>query len=107
VPADSPAGRPGGAPSQRRRNVDHFALQLESFDERRIARHLARHGVALGEIARRYGALGHGPSMYIRDPDGNMVELKGPPESDQTERIASADYPGRHAARRRKPSGRA
>ena len=27
----------------------------------------------------RYGAEGHGPSMYIRDPDGNTVEIKGPP----------------------------
>ena len=26
------------------------------------------------------GAEGEGPSLYIRDPDGNVVELKGPPD---------------------------
>jgi catechol 2,3-dioxygenase-like lactoylglutathione lyase family enzyme len=26
----------------------------------------------------RYGAEGEGPSIYIEDPDGNTVELKGP-----------------------------
>jgi len=34
----------------------------------------------MGEVARRYGAEGQGPSIYIQDPDGNTVELKGPPE---------------------------
>ena len=38
-------------------------------------------GILRGDIAtgKAYGALGMGPSMYIRDPDGNTVELKGPP----------------------------
>ncbi len=44
------------------------------------------HGVAVGELATRYGAEGSGPSLYIHDPDGNTVELKGPPEPDQTVR---------------------
>ena len=35
-------------------------------------------GLAPGELAERYGAEGMGPSLYIRDPDGNTVELKGP-----------------------------
>ena len=80
VPVDSPLGRPGGpAPSETGRNVDHVALQLERFDEAELRAHLAAHGVAPGEVAQRYGALGMGPSMYVRDPDGNVVELKGPP----------------------------
>ena len=38
------------------------------------------YGVEPGEVGKRYGARGNGPSMYIRDPDGNVVELKGPPQ---------------------------
>jgi len=29
-----------------------------------------------GEPAVRYGARGIGPSVYVRDPEGNVVELK-------------------------------
>jgi catechol 2,3-dioxygenase-like lactoylglutathione lyase family enzyme len=80
VPMDSPLGRLGGsAPGASGRNVDHFALQLARFDEAELRAHLAAHGVEPGEVAERYGALGMGPSLYIRDPDGNVVELKGPP----------------------------
>ncbi len=81
VPVDSPLGRAGGgAPVEAGRNVDHFALQLARFDERALRAHLESHGIEPGEVASRYGALGQGPSMYVRDPDGNVVELKGPPE---------------------------
>ena len=45
---------------------------------RAIARHLAAHGVQCGEEASRYGAEGRGPSVYLNDPEGNGVELKGP-----------------------------
>jgi len=79
VPVDSPLGRPGGpAPGDDARNVDHFALQLTSFDEPALRAHLEAHGVAPGEVGQRYGAQGMGPSMYVKDPDGNVVELKGP-----------------------------
>jgi glyoxylase I family protein len=79
VPVDSPLGRLGGAaPAEAGRNLDHFALQLERFDEAELRAHLAAHGVAPGDVAQRYGALGMGPSMYLRDPDGNTIELKGP-----------------------------
>ncbi len=61
-------------------NMDHMALRLEQFDEAAIRAHLAAHGVAAGPVETRYGAEGDGPSMYIHDPDGNMVELKGPPD---------------------------
>ena len=84
VPADSPLGRAGGeAPpafEQGGRNMDHFALQLAHFDEVALRTHLERHGIEAGEVGRRYGAGGEGPSMYLRDPDGNTVELKGPAE---------------------------
>ena len=62
-------------------NMDHFALRLETFDEAAIRTHLSGHGVAVDEVKSRYGAEGDGPSLYIEDPDGNTVELKGPPYS--------------------------
>lgn len=66
------------------RNMDHFALRIASLDEAALTAHLRRHGVDPGEVRRRYGAEGYGPSIYITDPDGNTVELKGPPEPGQT-----------------------
>ncbi|MBW2295467.1 MAG: VOC family protein, partial [Deltaproteobacteria bacterium] len=42
--------------------------------------HLEKFGVEAGPVGTRYGADGNGPSMYLQDPDGNTVELKGPPE---------------------------
>ncbi|MDP6787187.1 MAG: VOC family protein [Rhodospirillales bacterium] len=60
------------------RNMDHFALRLLTFDEAALIAHLKAHGVEVGETVERYGAEGTGPSVYIRDPDGNTVELKGP-----------------------------
>ena len=76
----SPLGRAGGAaPGEGGRNVDHFALELATFDEEAIRAHLVACDVEPGDVGERYGARGNGPSMYIRDPDGNVVELKGPP----------------------------
>ncbi len=69
-----------GAPEVARGNMDHFCLRIEPFDEADLRAHLAGHGVEVGEVARRYGAEGHGPSLYLQDPDGNTVELKGPPD---------------------------
>jgi glyoxylase I family protein len=62
------------------RNLDHFAVRIGTFDFPALAAHLQRHGLAVGEVRRRYGAEGYGSSLYISDPDGNVVELKGPPE---------------------------
>jgi catechol 2,3-dioxygenase-like lactoylglutathione lyase family enzyme len=81
VDVAAPLGRAGGAPpGEEARNVDHFALQLARFDEERIRARLQQAGIEPGEVGQRYGAQGMGPSMYVRDPDGNVVELKGPPE---------------------------
>jgi glyoxylase I family protein len=82
VDVASPLGKAGGRePDADGRNMDHFALALERFDEPSIRALLARFDVEAGETGRRYGAGGHGPSIYIRDPDGNTVELKGPADS--------------------------
>lgn len=81
VTLDGKLGRGGGtAPGKEGRNVDHFALDIAPFDERAIRAHLNRHGITIGEFGRRYGAKGEGPSLYVTDPDGNVVELKGPPD---------------------------
>jgi len=69
----------GGAPGTQGRNLDHFCLRLGDFDAGAIRAHLAAHGVDAGEPVRRYGAEGEGPSIYIEDPEGNVVELKAPP----------------------------
>jgi catechol 2,3-dioxygenase-like lactoylglutathione lyase family enzyme len=69
--ADPP--HPGGA------NMDHVCLRLEPFDPEAIREHLAGQGVPCGGVEQRYGAEGTGPSIYIEDPEGNTVELKGPP----------------------------
>lgn len=67
-------------PSNKGPNMDHVCLQVEPWDVAAIRTHLASHGVDAPEPTRRYGAKGYGPSIYIADPDGNTVELKGPPE---------------------------
>jgi glyoxylase I family protein len=79
VTLDGPIGREGGAGAAREgRNLDHFCLRLERFDEAELRKHLASFGVEAGQTADRYGAEGYGASIYIRDPDGNTVELKAP-----------------------------
>ena len=79
VPIDGALGQAGGdAPDLARRNVDHVALTLARFDEQELRARLERHGIEPGDVGTRYGSEGMGPSMYIRDPDGNTVELKGP-----------------------------
>ncbi|WP_211453204.1 VOC family protein [Collimonas antrihumi] len=80
VPVDGKLGSAGGAaPGKEGRNLDHFCFRVEPFDEAAIRAHLAANGVAAGELASRNGAEGEGPSIYITDPEGNVVELKGPP----------------------------
>jgi catechol 2,3-dioxygenase-like lactoylglutathione lyase family enzyme len=74
-------GRQGGAaPGKEARNMDHFCLSIRPWDEAALLEHLKAHGVTPGEIGRRYGAEGFGQSIYLRDPEGNGVELKGPGE---------------------------
>jgi glyoxylase I family protein len=75
VPASA---SPGDAADAAGRNMDHFAVRVDGFDAAALAAHLRRHGIEAGEVRERYGAEGYGPSLYISDPDGNTVELKGP-----------------------------
>ncbi len=78
VAVDGMLGKQGGAgPGAEGRNLDHFCLNLEDFDLAAVTAHLAEHGVAVGESGRRYGAGGFGVSVYLTDPEGNGLELRG------------------------------
>lgn len=77
VTIDSRLGRMGGgAVANTENNVDHFCLQLKAISEEEIRAHLESHGIAVGEFGERYGAEGLGQSVYIKDPQGNTVELR-------------------------------
>lgn len=81
VPVEGRLGRMGGAAAGREgRNLDHVCFRVLPWDEAAILAHLSSHGID-AEVARRYGAEGDGPSIYLADPDGNGLELKGPPDS--------------------------
>jgi len=74
-------GKPGEAGGARHgRNMDHVCVRVEPFDQPRIIAHLIANSVVPGEVKTRFGADGYGPSLYISDPEGNVVELKGPPD---------------------------
>jgi catechol 2,3-dioxygenase-like lactoylglutathione lyase family enzyme len=80
VPVDGKLGSQGGAaPGREGRNMDHFCLRLHTFDANKICAYLAKQGVSVGEVGSRFGAEGKGPSIYVSDPEGNTVELKGAP----------------------------
>jgi len=65
--------------AENERNVDHFCLRIDPWDETAMAIYLRSCGLLVEESGIRYGAEGNGPSIYIKDPEGNVVELKGPP----------------------------
>ncbi len=63
-------------------NVDHFCLGVEIDDFEETIRYLRDNGAeVLGEPATRYGARGMGLSIYLRDPEGNVIELKQMPRA--------------------------
>ncbi|MGN6058894.1 MAG: VOC family protein [Sphingomicrobium sp.] len=79
VPVDGKLGAMGGAaPADGGRNVDHVCFRVLPWDAEAILSHLRSNGIER-EIVSRYGAEGSGPSIYITDPEGNNLELKGPP----------------------------
>jgi glyoxylase I family protein len=61
-------------------NVDHLCIGIEARDLNEVAAYLRGQSVeVMGEPAMRYGAHGAGLSIYVRDPEGNTVELKQMP----------------------------
>ncbi|HET9159130.1 MAG TPA: VOC family protein [Caulobacteraceae bacterium] len=80
ITLDGLLGKEGGAGAGAEgRNLDHFCLSISDFDEAALRSYLTAAGAEVGEGGQRYGAKGTGPSLYVRDPEGNTVELKGPP----------------------------
>lgn len=79
VAVDSELGRLGGegpAEDGTGRNLDHFCLRITPFDGEALIEALTAQGVECTEIREVYGAQGMGRSVYIKDPEGNVVELK-------------------------------
>ncbi len=91
VDVEGKLGRMGGAaPGSEGRNLDHLCLRVDPFEREAIVAHLQAHGVRLGDYGSRYGAEGEGPSQYLFDPEGNMVELKGPPDGTSASAIIAS-----------------
>jgi catechol 2,3-dioxygenase-like lactoylglutathione lyase family enzyme len=67
------------------RNMDHVCLATCGFDVEELRKHLAGHGVDIGEEGIRYGATGDGYSVYFNDPFGNQIELKSAAEANLAE----------------------
>jgi len=68
------------AVDEKSENVDHVCLGIEAADMNAVARNLRACGVAIIEgPVMRYGAHGDGLSIYIHDPEGNVIELKQMP----------------------------
>lgn len=80
IQLDGPLGLRGGNGLHRQNhNLDHWCVRIEPFDEASLLACLAEHQVeVLGPASINYGAEGEGWSVYIKDPDGNVIELKGP-----------------------------
>jgi len=81
VDVDSELGKAGGkAPSQDGRNVDHICLRINHIPENEMIEWLEKNCVKHSGFADRYGADGMGRSIYIEDPEGNVVELRPAPK---------------------------
>jgi len=77
VTVNSQLGKLGGGPvSLKGNNLDHFCLRLKVISPQELTQHLTSFGLKTDEFVQRYGAQGFGESVYIRDPEGNVVELK-------------------------------
>ena len=78
-------GDPGTGPAVDGRNLDHFAVRVDPYDEAKILAFCAAHNIEAQALPiPLLGADGYGPAIYAKDPDGNRIELKGPPNEDQT-----------------------
>lgn len=58
-------------------NLNHFCLVVADDTLEPAVAHLRENGVSIETgPARRWGAHGDGVSIYLRDPDGNQIELR-------------------------------
>jgi glyoxylase I family protein len=81
VDLESPQGNWARPTPAGGRNLDHICIALAAHDETALRAHLAQHQVAIVEEGMHGGARGESLSIYIRDPAGNSIELKGPPSA--------------------------
>ncbi|WP_417617170.1 VOC family protein [Oceanisphaera sp.] len=72
-----PLGGEGSPADQCRANMDHFCLKISPFQPDELSAYLAKNGVIYEKPISRYGAEGEGLSIYLYDPEGNQLELKG------------------------------
>jgi len=77
VDVGGPLGRAHGAINPDGPNMDHLCLRIASFDADRVRSELQAQGVEIGETSLRYGASGEATSLYLRDPEGNGLEIRG------------------------------
>lgn len=79
ISVDGRLGREGGAaPGGEGRNVAHLCLRVEPFDPGAIQARMKALGISASEATSNFGAEGDGLSLYLADPEGNTLELKGP-----------------------------
>lgn len=67
----------GAAPGPDGHNMDHLCLRVIDFDVDEVRAHLLAHGMAIGDIGPRHGSTGEAVSLYLSDPEGNGLELRG------------------------------
>ena len=65
-----------GTPATDTSALDHIALWCDDFELDDAKAWLAKHDVPILNSGTRYGADGNGFSIYVNDPEGNVVELK-------------------------------
>ena len=86
LPASEDEGSRGGALGAGRHlpssTLDHLALRCDDYDPREAEAWLVSRGAEVIALGPRYGADGNGHSIYVRDPEGNVVELKCGPLPD-------------------------
>ncbi|MCT6698748.1 VOC family protein [Rheinheimera sp. 4Y26] len=77
ISVDGKLGKEGGqAPGTEGHNLAHFCLLISPFEPAELQQHFARFAIDIEAPEVRYGATGFGPSVYVRDPQGNIIELK-------------------------------
>jgi glyoxylase I family protein len=63
-------------------NMDHVCVTIAPTAMDAVLRWLTDNGVeTIGEPMTRYGARGYALSVYLRDPEGNVVELAMPEDA--------------------------
>jgi len=74
-------GQLGGqeAPVPAHANMAHLCLRLEKPRWSELLAYLEDAGLSPGKPENRFGADGSGPSVYVNDPEGNVIEFKGEP----------------------------